>query len=108
MTFDVQISKQAERDLRDIYEYFAFDLQSPQEAERQVRRLEEGIHQLSDMPQKFRKYAHEPWRSRGLRVFHVDKYLIFYIPDMEFNKVTVIRVLYSGRNIEHVLNQYTH
>ena len=36
----------------------------------------------------------EPWKSRGLRVFLVDNYLVFYIPDRERQMVTVIRVMY--------------
>ena len=29
MMYDVQLSEQAEKDIRGIYEYIAFDLQSP-------------------------------------------------------------------------------
>lgn len=33
----------------------------------------------------------------------VDKYLVFYIPDKEEGIVTVIRVIYEGRDIERQL-----
>lgn len=99
MTFDVRISEQADIDLRSIYEYIAFELLAPQNAAGQLERLEEAINILSLMPLKFRIYGREPWRSRGLRGFPVDNYLVFYIPDQKTKIVTVIRVMYGGRDI---------
>ena len=66
-------------------------------------RLEDAISKLDNMPEKFRRYEREPWRSRGLRVFPVDNYLVFYIPDMERQIVTVIRVMYGGRDVDKEL-----
>lgn len=43
MIYSVEISTQAERDLRSIYEYIAFELQSVQNATEQLARLEESI-----------------------------------------------------------------
>lgn len=59
------------------------------------------------MPKKFRIYERESWRSRGLRVFPVDNYLVFYIPDMDNKIVTVIRVMYVGRDVDKELKQNT-
>lgn len=94
MMFDVQISEQAEMDLRGIFEYIVFDLLAPENAAGQLERLEDAISKLNNMPDKHRRYEREPWCSRGLRVFPVDNYLIFYIPNMETEIVTVIRVMY--------------
>ncbi|MBR1865311.1 MAG: type II toxin-antitoxin system RelE/ParE family toxin [Lachnospiraceae bacterium] len=99
MFVDVHISEQADSDLRGIFEYIAFELLAPENAAGQLDRLEEAISKLEHMPEKFRRYEREPWRSRGLRVFPVDNYLVFYIPDMETRIVTVIRVMTSGSKI---------
>ena len=37
----------------------------------------------------------------------VDNYCVLYIPDTEKAVVTVIRILYSGRDIEAQLKKYT-
>ena len=105
--FDVQISEQADNDLRGIFEYIAFELLAPENAAGQLDRLEEAISKLDHMPEKFRRYEREPWRSRGLRVFPVDNYLVFYIPNMETKIVTVIRVMYGGRDVDKELKRYT-
>lgn len=107
MIFEIEISDQADADLRSIYEYIAFELQSPENAEGQLDRLEESIMGLEQMPERFREYENEPWHSRGLRIMPVDNYCVFYIPDEENAVVTVIRVMYGGRDIETQLQKYT-
>ena len=56
---------------------------------------------------RYRLYEKEPWKSRGLRVLPVDNYVLFYIPNEEDKVVTVVRVLYGGRNIEKELKENT-
>lgn len=104
MIYSVKISKQAENDLRSIYEYIAFELQSLQNAQGQIGRLESNILKLKEMPERFSVFEKEPWKSRNLRVMPVDNYLVFYIPDKETETVTVIRVMYGGRDTEKQLN----
>jgi len=102
MTCEISMTPQAKDDLRGIYEYIAFALQSPQNAAGQLDRLEESIDSLEEMPERFRIYDKEPWRSRNLRIMPVDNYLVFYIPNHE-NIVTVIRVMYGGRDVDRQL-----
>jgi toxin ParE1/3/4 len=59
------------------------------------------------MPERFRAYEDEPWHSRGLRIMPVDNYCVLYIPNIEKAVVTIIRVMYGGRDIETQLKKYT-
>ena len=68
MIYEVEVSEQAGRDLREIFENIAFELQSPENAIGQLDRLEEQILSLDAMPKRYRKYEKEPWKSRGFRV----------------------------------------
>ena len=104
MIYTVEISSRAESDLRAIYEYIAYELQSVSNATRQLQRLEENILSLDQMPNRFPAYQEEPLHSRGLRVMSVDNYLIFYIPDAVEQTVTVLRVMYGGRDTAAQLN----
>ncbi len=105
MRYIVEISHTADADLRSIFKYIAFTLQSFQNALEQLNRLEECIMGLEMMPQRFRQYEKEPWHSRGLRILPVDNYLIFYIPNEETKVVTIIRVMYGGRDVDKLLNK---
>jgi toxin ParE1/3/4 len=107
MIYEVTTTEQADADLRGVYEYIAFELLSPDNAAGQLDRLEEHIIGLENFPEKFRAYGKEPWHSRGLRVMPVDNYLVFYIPDKEAGVVTVIRVMYAGRNVDDQLKNHT-
>ena len=107
MIYEVTTTDQADADLRGIYEYIAFELLSPDNAAGQLERLEEHIIELEEFPEKFRPYEKEPWHSRGLRVLPVDNYLVFYIPDRAAGIVTVIRVMYAGRDVDSQLKDYT-
>ena len=98
MIYEVELSEQADSDLRGIFEYIAFELQSPENASGQLDRLEEQILNLDTMPERYRKYENEPWKSRGLRVLPVDNYVVLYIPDSDKKVVTILRVMYAGRD----------
>ena len=75
MSYEVTLTPEAKHDLREIYRYIAV------------------------MPERFRVYDREPWSSRNLRVMPVDNYVVFYIPDHQVKTVTVLRVMYGGRDI---------
>lgn len=107
MNYEVELSAQADADLRGIYEYIAFTLLASENAVNQLDRLETGIISLEHYPMRHRAYEKEPWHSRGLRVLPVDNYVLLYIPKEDTKVVTVIRVLYGGRNIDKELKENT-
>lgn len=103
MTYEVKFTNEAQTDLRSIFEYIAFQLQEPENSKRQFLRIEEMILSLDNMPERNRLYEREPLKSRGLRVLPIDNYVIFYIPDAVTMIVTIIRIMYAGRDIENQL-----
>lgn len=107
MKYQITLTKQTDSDLREIVAYILQKFQSEQIAAGQLERLQTGIRSLDSMPNRFRRYPKEPWHSRGLRMMPVDNYIIFYIPDTEHRRITVIRVMYCGRDIETQLNEHT-
>ena len=56
------------------------------------------------MPYRFKAYEKEPWKTRGLRIMPVDNYLVFYIPSDDTQSVTIIRVMYGGRDTDKQLD----
>ena len=107
MIYEVEVSEQADSDLRGIFEYISFELQSPENASGQLDRLEEQILSLDTMPERYRKYEKEPWKSRELHILSVDNYVILYIPNSDKKVVTILRVMYAGRDIDNQLNIHT-
>ena len=107
MIYEIEVSEQADSDLRGIFEYIAFELQALENASGQLDRLEEQILSLDTIPERYRKYEKEPRKTRGLRVLPVDNYVILYIPDSDKKVVTILRVMYAGRDIDNQLNLHT-
>ena len=107
MIYEVELSEQADSDLRGIFEYIAFELHSPENASGQLDRLEEQILSLDTMPERYRKYEKEPWKSRGLHIVPVDNYCVLYIVDNGDMTVPIMRVMYGGRDIDVQLDKYT-
>ncbi|MCR4721288.1 MAG: type II toxin-antitoxin system RelE/ParE family toxin [Lachnospiraceae bacterium] len=107
MKYEVILTKKAEEDLCNIFEYIAFNLLSPENAAGQLDRIEEMIMSLGYFPEKFKRNGREPWKSRNIRMAPVDNYIVFYIPNREKNLVTVVRVMYSGRNVDKQLDEFT-
>lgn len=99
MKHEVRLTQTAQADLGDIFRYIAFDLQSPQTASEQLDRLENAVESLDEMPERYRLYDQQPWSSHNVRIMPVDHYLVFYVPNHDDATVTVLRVLYGGRDI---------
>ena len=75
-----------------------YELKSPETASGQLDRLEKNILDLDFMPDRFRLYEKEPWHSRGLRIMPVDH---------SAKTVTVIRIMYGGRDVDAQLKKHT-
>ena len=105
MSWNVVYSARARQDLRDIYEYIAYELLVPETASRQTGRIMKQIRSLEEMPMCHRLYEDEPWHSQGLRFFPVDNYLVFYLPSEADNTVTVVRIMYGGRDVSRQLGE---
>ena len=78
---------------------------APEIAEKQINRIMDAIDSLDHMPFRYRLYNYEPWRSKDLRFVPVDNYLVFYLPDKAQSTVAIIRIMYTGRNIEKLLSE---
>ena len=87
-------------------QYERKDMQTPENVSDPLDRLEACIMDLDHMPKRYRQYELEPWKSRGLRVVPVDNYLVLYIPDDDTQVVTIIRVMYGGRDVDTQLNRF--
>lgn len=104
-TWDVVLTASAETDLDEIYSYIAETLLAPVTAWRQTARILKAIFKLDEMPERCPLLANEPWHSRGLRRLTIDNYSAIYEIDASVNRVSVVAIVYSKRNIDNVLRQ---
>ncbi len=107
MNWKINYSAQALEDLKAVYEYIAFELLVPETARGQVKRIMDSINKLDEMPMMYKSYDEEPWKSRGLRVFPIDNYIVFYLPAKDSRTVNIVRIIYGGMDISKQLEKNT-
>lgn len=107
MRYEVILSALALADLEEIFAYIAYKLRAMGTAREQLSRIEKEILSLTWMPERYRRYEKEPWQSRNVRIVAVDNYCVLYVPDQRSKTVTVLRVVYGGRDIDRVLAEYS-
>lgn len=103
-SYSVVYSPKAKDDLKEIYSYIAFTLLVPDTAKGQVDRIRKTIRSLGFMPSRNPVVDWEPWKSMEMHKLPVDNFVIFYTVDKSTMIVTIIRIVYGGRDIAGLVN----
>ena len=104
MIYRIVYDPRARSDLRRIYYNLAVNLEAPEHAARLYHTSKERIDKLRWMPERYRLYEWEPYRSQGIRVMPVKRYLVFYRPNPETVQVEIHRILYGGMDLSAALH----
>lgn len=102
--YKVGYSEDALDDLREVYAYIANELLVPETAATQVGRIRKEVRSLDFMPARYALVEWEPWHSMKMHQLPVDNFIVYYLVDDEERAVTVVRVFYSGQDIEGIIN----
>jgi toxin ParE1/3/4 len=93
----------AKSDMVDIAKYIGVKLENPEAAERLAEKMIEAAEKLTDMPYKCPVYIPvKPLRHEYLKLI-VQNYIMFYWVDEDKKRITIARVVYSGRDYENLL-----
>ena len=103
-SWEIIITPEAAKELRDIHHYIADSLQAPGAAKKQVEQILKTIHSLDSMPMRYPLYEKDPWHARGLRKVGVGKFLVFYLPNEATGEVVIFHVFYGGRDAARILS----
>ena len=103
--FSLIYSPESIDDLRDIFAYISVSLSESTIARKQVERIRTAVKTLDQLPLRNPLVEWEPWSTYQMRKLLVDNYIVFYLVDTERKTVSVIRILYGGRDLEAVLTK---
>lgn len=103
--YQVQITRTAKQDLRDVVSYVGTQLQEHRTAQKLYRMIRENMLNLDYMPERYPLWEDEPWHSYGVRKLLVNNYVVLYLVDHEIERVRVVRVIYAGRDISKLLEE---
>lgn len=90
--------------MREIYSYISNKLLQAENAENQINKIRKGIRSLEFMPSRYILVDWEPWHSLKMHKLSIDNFIVFYLVDNEKNTVTIVRIIYGGRDIENMIS----
>jgi toxin ParE1/3/4 len=102
-SFIVLYTTKALRDLKDIFNYIDQEFCARQVAINQIKRIQKEIALLDIMPNRYELIGWEPWASLGIRSFPVDNFIVYYLVDLKKKNVSILRVVYAGRDIRNII-----
>ena len=100
MQYRVDVSSQAAADLRNIFRYISDVLRAPENAYAPLARLGKQIGSLAELPMRFRAYPKNFAGYPQVRMMPVDHFEVFYTVDTGQETVTILRIIYGGRDID--------
>ena len=104
MNWTVEYSREARKNLNDIFEHIAYSLKELEIARKQLRKIVKIVNSLDFMPYRHPIYIYEPFFSIKICSIAVGKYIVFYIPMLEDSIVKIVGITYGGRNMEYYSN----
>ncbi len=93
----------AKSDMVDIAKYIGVKLENPEAAERLAEKMIEAAEKLTDMPYKCPVYIPVKPLRHEYRKLIVQNYIMFYWVDEDKKRITIARVVYTGRDYENLL-----
>ncbi len=103
-SYNVVITKAAQRDLLDIFDYIAFELREPESARRLLSKIRTKIKSLEELPERNPIVSEPKYEAQKIRWCSSENYVIFYQVSEIQNHVYIVRVLYKKRNWENLLS----
>jgi toxin ParE1/3/4 len=103
MTYQIDITEPAERDMIEAARYIAVQLHNRAAADRLLAAAEKAIYSLEETPNRQPLVRDEYLASKGIRLLAVHNYLVLYTVREEMKKVVIQRFLYGKRDWINIL-----
>lgn len=104
--YKVIYSPAAYKDLDAIVLYIVTHFKDKRAAKSLADEIRIKIKSLSDMPERYALVDWEPWASMNIHRFPVRNYVVFYSVNHDRKLVTVVRIFYSGQDIENIIKEF--
>lgn len=105
MSYQINITRNAEHDLKNAALYIAETLGSSVAAVRLLDKANEVLSSLADFPKRNGLVRDAFLAENGVRMQMINNYLAFYVIREETQSVTVLRVLNSRRDWVSLLHK---
>lgn len=101
--YKIQFSKDARKDLKDIYVYIKYSLQEAIIAKKLIDKIRKEIYKLEDNPTIYAIINDKIIKKREIRKVKVNNYIVFYKVEENKRIVEIVRIMYGRRNWTKIL-----
>ena len=103
-TYEVILTPNAQKNLRNIFYYIHYELKAGIAAQNIMSSIKSSIDNLSLFPARHSLVELEPFKNSGLRKIVVKNYLVYFKIYEELRLVRVVAVVYAKSNQIEKLN----
>ena len=103
--FDVKITRQAEKQIREIAWYITVELHNPEAAETLMDEFDKEFAALGKNPERHPVVDDEPWKSDKVRWKKVKNFMVFFWVDIEHAAVQITGVMYKAHDHKRFLSE---
>ena len=101
--YDYKFAPRADFDLEDTLQYMKDKLLNLKAAKDFTTELFDKIDLYREFPESGQRVLNQYVTNKDLRKFFVGNYCVFYLPIKKSKLLVIVRILYSGRNINEIL-----
>ena len=98
MKFKINLSKEAESDLENIFIYISDEADSPEIAKKFLSKIDKKINRLKEQPFIHSLCLDSPLYELGFRKLIIGNYIVIYSVDENKNVVNIIRAFHGAQN----------
>ena len=98
-----QFTHAATKDLDDILAYLSINLANPNAAKKLYEDLFSKIDLICAFPESNEIVNNEFINRRDVRKALINNYVAYYIYDKDKHLITILRIIYSKRNLEEII-----
>lgn len=103
--FNYRLSKKAEEDLDNIISYIAVELSNKKAATDFIKKLKNSIEQVCLFPESEVPVNNDFIFDIDIRKKIIGNYIMYYLPDLSRKLIYIVRIVYSKKNMDEILQQ---
>ena len=96
--YEVLVSEQAQKDLKEVANYLSSNLLKPNVARSILFEIDKSILSLEEMPYRCHSVADNLLKKVGIRKLIVKNYIVFFKVYETKKAICVVRIMYARRN----------
>lgn len=90
------------KSVENTLDYITKDLKNPYAAKKLYINILDAISRIKKHPEMYARVLYEKYKKLNIRKVKINNYYLFYLYENKENKIFILNLVYSARNIEEL------